>query len=424
MLKRVLLCLLCLALILPAACAEERPTLRIAADYLNELYEGYPGAQLQLVENSNGMDDMATAFATQNDQIDLFIFWAPSGLFSVKRHGYFAPLNGSEALMSKLDDLYPAFRDALTTDDGQLVGWVMGADILGMYVYADVLDEAELAMPQTFDELLDTCEALADSDVVPSGMTLCGDTPYTRQGMLDLYMDQYIRASQLQGGTVDFTDPDFEKMAQRIRDTLPEMEPPMGEEDYGMGVFNIPMGYNTPDREMLPMLQVLPGKDGIVETSMSVAVINPYSPNKEAAIAYLEWCAAQVSPESCVYDASLTEPMKDKWTLDSIEQTKASIAALEAAEELTVEQQDELEDLRQQLASLENSWAISPEAIAAYAAIAGGLSVNEASPVTYDNVLRTAAERYLNGAFDAAGFAKECQDHITIIYEEYGIPMK
>lgn len=419
MFKKMLLFVICLALLIPAARAET--TLRVGAGYLPEEYMAYPDAGIELVEDYQGFSDIASAYAAQNDQIDLFELGAPEGLFSVKRHGYFAPLNGSETLMRKLEGLYEPFRRLLTTDDGQMVGWVISADILCMEVDWDILDEVGLAAPETFDELLDACEALADSDAVPSGYSLLGDTQYSRQGVMDLYMDQYIRASQQQGGTVDFTLPSFARTAERIRSTVPESDPAYANGWPDNGVFNIPWGYNDPDADMIAIPTVLEGKKGGMESYTTLLIVNPYSANRDAAIAYLEWLAA--SRPNYTIDGSLTEPMKGEWLLAETAEVSEQIAALEAIDDPNPEQTDELDTLRQRRNQLENSWTISPEAIARYRELVGGLYIREASPVTYDDTLKTAAQRFLNGAFNAEEFAKECQNHITMIYQEYGIPM-
>lgn len=419
MFKKMLLCLLCLTLMIPAACAET--TLRIAAEWMPEEVTAYPDADIELIESHEVFDDMASAFAAQNDQIDLFVFSARGGLFSVKRHGYFAPLNDSEILMKKLENLYEPFRGVLTTDEGQMVGWIVSADILCMDVRRDVLDEVGLAMPETFDELLDVCEALVDSDAVPVGYSLLGDTAYDRQSVMDLYMEQYIRASQQRGGTVDFANPAFAKMAERIRSSVPENDPMPGDPMMGEGVFMIPIGYNIPSEDMYALPTVLEGKQGGMESSVMVMTVNPYSANRDAAIACLEWVATNSMDPTI--DATLNEPFKDKYMLEWIDEMKANIAALEAVEDPTPEQKDELTMLRVQLENAENSWTVSAADIARYQQIVGGMYISEASPVTYDDVLKTAVQRFLGGAFDAEGFAKECQDHISMIYQEYGIAM-
>lgn len=461
MLRKMLVCMLCLTLLVPALLGEKpasadggrlEGSMEISEDSAPKKPDSksdetviravttetgidpglFAGLPISRVKSQDVFSEMATAFAMQNDQIDLFIFCADDGLYSVKRHGYYVPLNGSEALMEKLKDFYPAVQRALTNDNGDLVGWPMGGTLFGMELsFESRREQAGIGVPTTFDELLDCGFAILEADVLPAGISILGDYPFTKHSVLDLYMDQYIRASQLEGGVVRFTDPIFVAMAERIKRELPEIDPAFeGSLPYD-GLFFYPMGFDTISHWMLPMPQVLPEKAGLVDMLLSVAVVNPYSARREETIAFLEtyFTGAQLAKEgariqSYLFDASLNEPMKTEWLIKSAADTRAAIARLEAAEKLTDKQRDELEELRIQLEGLENSWAIAPEDIEAYASISGGLSILEASPITYDASLRMLAERYLNGAYDAAGFAQACQDHISMIYMENDIPME
>lgn len=422
MLRKWLVCLLCLALLIPTAVAEEPGALRIvlAGGWLDA--DGYTGARIETREVGGIMEEMANAFATRNDQIDLFVFPAYEGLYSVKAHGYYAPLDGSAVLTGKLGDLYPAFQQALTDGEGHLVGWVMSADVMGMSAHHTLLREYGMPVPDTFGEMLDICQAMLEAGALPMDESLLGTVEYNRQGVLDLYMEQFIRACQLDGGTVDFTGPEFLAMAERIRTELPETDPFMG--DWAeMSLFEFDLGYTLPEADMVIKPRVVPDKPNVIEVQMMVAVVNPYSNNKEAAVAFLEWFATQQRPENYIFDASLGL-MESEWGKERMVTLREDIARLETAGELTPEQRDELEAYRMELASWEESqWVVSQEAIDFYASLTGGLSISEASPVTYDGALRTAAQRYLNGAYDAAGFARACQEHITMIYQENGIPM-
>ena len=420
MFKKMLIGLLCLMMLVPAALAEET-TLRVMG-WLDA--PGYTGARLEMVDQSADiMEEIANALAIRNDQVDLFIFPAYSGLYSLKKHGYYAPLNDSEVLMSKLNDLYPAFRQALTDDEGRLIGWVLYSDLMDMQADVATLEEYGLSVPQSFEEMLDDCKSLLEMDVLSNDQALLGYTGYTRESVLDLYMDLYIRASQLNGGTVDFTLPTFQAMVERIRTELPDVDPFLG--DYpDWTVFDLDRGYMELEAEMLFLPPVVSGEPSVIEAQMTLAVVNPYSANKDAAIAFLEWYAGQVSELSYIYDASVTEPMLNQDIVEEIENTQAAIAKLEAITDPTAEQSDELTRLREEVQRLERyRWRVSAETIALYQTLADGLSIAEASPVTYDDALQTAAQRFLKGAFDAAGFARECQNHITMIYQENGIPM-
>ena len=422
MIKRMLLCLMALVTLLSSARAETK--LRVVADGSWADLELLRGLSIELEEVEDVVSEIANAFAAKNDQIDIFIFPADQGLYTVKKHGFYTPLSGSKRLMKRLRDFYPAVQRALTTDDGELAAWVVGACVMGMTLYqTSVLEDNGLTPPSTFGELLDCCEMILEADALPMDTSLIGDIEYTRQSVLDLYMDQYIRASQLEGGVVSFDKPDFVAMVQRIQAELPDHDPTFDNGSPDQAVFNYPVGFDAIDKDMLAMPQVLPEKAGLVDTYLSVAVVNPYSKRKRAAINFLDHQFVGLRMSSYIYDASLDSPARGWDVFATAHEMEEEIARLEAIEEPTADQRDELEWLRARLAIQLEGWTVSPEAITAYAALSGGISITEASPICYDSVLKTAAKRFLAGAFDAEGFAKECQSHIAMIYEENGVPM-
>ena len=414
--------------LLPCPSLAETPvTLRYAGRLDPELmakYAAQTGVRFEAVEVSDLMDEIATALTTHNDTIDLFIFKAQDGLYSVKRHGYYVPLEGDATLSKKLNDLYPAFQNLLTYD-GHLVGWIMEAWPQFFQVgYETPLTDNGLTLPKTFGELLDCCQLLIEADALENGrISLFASMPYTAEDMLGLYMQQYIMANTLLGKVPDFTDAGFLVMAERIRSEVPKETTATGEYSY---VFCEDASYEGLPfvSDMTTMPTVLEGQTAI-ETYATVATINPYAKNSDAAIDFLSFCATNVGVDSYKYDASLTEPVPNDFGMELLMDCDAQMAALEQLGELTMEQQDELEVLRYTRDQLEEScWSISEEAIAAYREVAKNLCVAEASPITYDDALHTCASRFVNGALDAGAFGRACQEHIAIICGEQGISME
>lgn len=104
-----------------------------------------------------------------------------------------------------------------------------------------------------------------------------------------------------------------------------------------------------------------------------------------------------------------------------MEETAAQIAQLEQKTDRERADEDKLLELKEKYANLETRrYLSSPEDIAYYHEMAQYLYVSEGSPLSYDEALQVVAQRYLNGAFDAATFAKECQNHVEMIYAEIG----
>ena len=419
MFKRMLLCLMALVTLIASARAETPLRVMVNGGWMEmELLGSLP---VELTETDDVVAEIANAFATRNDEIDIFVFPADQGLDLVKRKGYYAPLNGGKRLMQWLGGFYPEIQRVLTTDDGELAAWVMGASVLGMTVHqTSVLEDNGLTPPTTFGEMLDCCQAILAADALPAGMALLSNNPYTRESVLELYMDQYIRASRVGGGAVNFDTPEFVAMVERISTELPDHDSAFDRGTPSRAVFNYPVGFTMIDKDMLAVPQVLPDQAGLIDVHLSVAVVNPYSKRVKAAVDLLNLHIAGYRIPSYIYDASLDMGLRAKNVDVRVEDLEKEIAALEALEERTADQQEKLDEM---LALYDACFIVSPDDVAAYHALSDGISVFDGSPVCYDSFLRQAAGRYLHGELTAEGFARECQNHIAMIYEENGIPM-
>ena len=241
---------------------------------------------------------------------------------------------------------------------------------------------------------------------------------YTQSGMMDLFMKYYIMTSLQEGRRLDFTDETFLHYVQRIKDELPaEEEPRMAFEN----IFMIPGASSAPSQMIQFVPRIFPEQNSAVETYVTIGVVNPYAKNKEAAIQFLEYCATHPDDGSYFVYENLTEPIENPTVVTQMEETAAQIAQLEQKTDRECADEDKLLELKEKYANLETRrYLSSPEDIAYYHEMAQYLYVSEGSPLSYDDALQVLVQRYLNGAFDAATFAKECQNHVEMIYAEIG----
>ena len=154
----------------------------------------------------------------------------------------------------------------------------------------------------------------------------------------------------------------------------------------------------------------------------AVAIINPYSNNIDAAVDLMHYLTTYESETTYLWDASLNQPVIRPDYDEKVAQYQDEIARLEAKENRTTQDEDDLDRARRNLAYvIENPYSVSPEDIAHYQEIVQYAYVPGDSPVTFDNALQTLMQRYLNGAFDAEGFARACQEHVNTVYLEMGL---
>lgn len=118
---------------------------------------------------------------------------------------------------------------------------------------------------------------------------------------------------------------------------------------------------------------------------------------------------------------NMTDPIENPQVVAQLDELAEKIALLEQKADKKRADEETLRDLQEQYANLETRrYRSSAEDIAYYQEMAKSLYVSEGSPLTYDDALQVLVQRYLNGAFDAATFAKECQNHVEMIYAEIG----
>lgn len=421
--KKFLSLMLCAALTLCAFAAHaENAELNIATNQYYALmermeqFEQESGISITCEKSVDIMDTISTAYVIKNPDIDLFVFTAYDGLYTLKNMKYYTPLTDSAILQDAFQHVYPALRP-VCMDDDTLMGWIIGASPMGMMVEQSYLDEWGMKCPETFDELLDVCNEILEEGLLPEDASLMMQD-YTQSGMMDLFMKYYIMTSLQEGRRLDFTDETFLHYVQRIKDELPAEEAPRMKFE---NIFMIPGASSAPSQMIQFVPRIFPEQNSAVETYVTIAVVNPYGKHQAAAIQFLEYCATHPDDSSYFIYENMTDPIENPQVVVQLDELAEKIALLEQKADKERADEDTLRDLQEQYANLETRrYRASAEDIAYYQEMAKSLYVSEGSPLTYDDALRVLVQRYLNGAFDAETFAKECQNHVEMIYAEIG----
>lgn len=381
-----------------------------------EQFEQESGIAITCNLSVDMMDTISTAYVIKNPDVDLFMFNTYDGLYTLKNMNYYAPLTDSEILQEAFAQVYPSLR-SVCMDGETLMAWIVSASPMGMMVTNEYLDEWGMKSPETFDELLDVCNEILEEGLLPEETGLLMQE-YTQSGMMDLFMKYYIMTSLQEGRRLDFTDETFLHYVQRIKDELPAEEAPRMKIE---NIFMIPGAAFTPSQAIRFVPRIFPAQNSAVETYVTIAVVNPYGKNQAAAIQFLEYCATHPDDSSYFIYENMTNPVENPQVVAQLDELAEKIALLEQKADKERADEDTLRDLQEQYANLETRrYRSSAEDIAYYQEMAKSLYVSEGSPLTYDDALQVLVQRYLNGAFDAATFAKECQNHVEMIYAEIG----
>lgn len=381
-----------------------------------EQFEQESGIAITCNLSVDMMDTISTAYVIKNPDVDLFLFNTYDGLYTLKNMNYYAPLTDSEILQEAFAQVYPSLR-SVCMDGETLMAWIVSASPMGMMVLTEYLDEWGMKSPETFDELLDVCNEIMAEGLLPEGTALMMQD-YTQSGIMNLFMQYYIMTSLQEGRRIDFTDETFIHAVQRIKNELPAEQQTQETFEY---IFMIPGAAFAPSQKIRFVPRIFPAQNSAVETYVTIAVVNPYGKNQAAAIQFLEYCATHPDDSSYFIYENMTDPIENPQVVAQLDELAEKIALLEQKADKERADEDTLRDLQEQYANLETRrYRSSAEDIAYYQEMAKSLYVSEGSPLTYDDALQVLVQRYLNGAFDAATFAKECQNHVEMIYAEIG----
>lgn len=423
--KRILSFLLLFTLLLPCVSAEENQSLQILStnsiSYFPALQD-YSAAGNEISYRKGTFNDIVTALSTKDPTTDIFIFQTNYGLDQIKRLKYYYPLTDNESLMTRLQDLYPVFQQGLLDGD-DLVGWYLDAQPWGWDVLSpSLLEEAGLDEPTTFDELLDVCNALLESGLLGRNYTLMSEYPYTQEGMLNFYVTQFIMASEMTDGQVNFLRPEFARIANKIKETVPEKR--QENEMAFYEVFTSTAAFLSPNThiELIPTpLDDVPSRLYYLTV---IAIINPYSQHLDEATDLMLYLASDKSVSSYLWDSTLNQPhIYDNYD-EIIADLESQIAVYEAMETLSEDDEFMLDAARHTLQHyLDDPYDIHEEDVAYYQSIVQNAYISGDSPVRLDDTLKTLIKRYLAGAFDADGFAAACQQHVNSIYLELGMEL-
>ena len=419
--KKVFALFLFFLLLLSVSSAENVSSVRIlCTDYNYSAFQDYAAAGHDVNFRNGSINDIANALASRDPDIDVFVFQTRSGPDQIKKQHYYYPLTDASDLMDKLGDLYPAFQNALM-DNGNLVGWYVDAQPWGWQVLSpDLLEELALSAPTTFDELLDVSKVLFDSGLLSRDYVLMLEYRYTQQDMLTFYLRQFLIASERVDGQINFLRPEFARIAEKIRNTVPETSKENLFADYE--VFTSSAASVTPSTYIELIPSVLDDAPSGLYYLTVVAVINPYSNNIDGAIDLMHYLATYESATSYLWDASLNQPVIRSDYDELVARYQGEIARLEAKENRTTQDESDLDYARSGLDYItEHPYSVSPEDIAYYQNLVQYAYIPGDSPVTFDDALKTLMQRYLNGAFDAEGFARACQEHVNTVYLEMGL---
>ena len=402
--------------------------------------QAYPLVTLRSRNDPPGTD-YAAELITGAHAADIYLFSAASPQYrAVISKGYAMDLSQSEILMEAASSYAPFLSDALHTPDGALTAIPTGAiDAPVLFeVYLDAWQAANLGpLPTTAQELLDACIAFSRrEDLLSDGwrfsLTSAEDALVFKREMLQLVLETYLAEFSTDDGEVQIDTPAFRTLLEKYEEALPAMEriaaeaaplPASGfylEQEAQTCLLSYPgatlLPQDSPEiaTAFLP-LTVTPGAAPVVEADVTVFVINPASPNRDLALAYLETYARNLSPHERIQyiPAEATPIEQESYRQDRAllleEEAGIQRALTQAGPDESMQLHARLEAVQLDLANLEEQrYATTAEMIEKYKALTPCLHIRTRTGLNFFSSdspeMIGLINQYAQGAIDLERF--------------------
>ncbi len=371
------------------------------------------------------MEHMSYALASRDGTVDIYGFATRDGLKTIGEKGMFTDLGQSAVLAQNAQSLYPALYEAVVYE-GQLAAWPMNVQSFLHVQETGILDRYGLSSPETFDGLMDLIPRLAEGDMLAdNGLCVFDTMACTKEGLLKYFTRQYLLALKKDGVRLTFDMDLFRHMAGRILSEAPDTDPvPLktGEES---PLFTLAAVAGGISEDMRPPFR-LSENDPAIETLVQVAVVNPFSPRREEAIRYLEFCARQRDEQSYFYYADMREPWPDHYAQDELYRLNQALDREKSRQVKPEEEKARQEEIARLQADIarneERKYAVTPEAIAHYHRLAERFVVSGDSLLSYGSIgIDSFIDQLLAGRYGLEGFITAVDARIRQVYAENGM---
>ncbi len=327
---------------IPAAFMADHPDVPWYLESKNDL----DGDWLDVLQN----EDLAI------DLVKLTITPTANDFRQLTEAGALLDLSGSEAVKAYVDDLYPAFREAVTVDGGIYGVPVLALGNSGWFVNRKVMEEMGLTIEDIPTSLTELCAFASrwSSEWVNTypQYTLLDDTEDYRERFLLVAVDMWNNLCQKEGRQTDFDDPVFREAIaaidgldiQALNDNLQITDPEQSDykqcliwtDQRDVGNWGSYME-ETSHRIFLPMT-LTPGTPYVAAvTELTVWAVNASC--KEAALAeeFLADCIAEMTgAPAYTLLSTMTELTKIEWVAEAIADLNAQIGELTAQRDQSV----------------------------------------------------------------------------------------
>ena len=340
------------------------------------------------------IENLIENMMNREDRIDVYVLYTSSSMYeALYNRGYLMELDSNEKVKALADSMYPAIRDSLSTD-GHLVALPVSMYGLSMGFNEKALEKLGMKIedvPSNWSDFLDWLGNLDGAKLKEAGIQLVSmgytdsDVRYEMLNMILQDYQYYVNATDSDLGydnplvlellekleKIDFAalgcvtdDDDSVMMFEDMDDESALMQTSTG---CSFGSF---YGDYTPI-----LMQIASDAPAYLVLDTTVVVINPFTKNPEAALAFVGEVADNLS-DATLYccNPDLSEPVRGKQNQAALDEMKESLDAMrQEYESAAAEEKQSLEQaIKDDEESYEyaeaHSWDVSPTEIEWYRA--------------------------------------------------------
>lgn len=395
-----------------------------------------------MVSISDNLDEstLLQSMMNRDSSVDIYtISSSSSALSALMNRGYLAELGSSEKLTAAVDSLYPFIQD-FCKKDGQLCLMPFSGYATGLTMNTKALTEklgyTQEDVPTSWKQLFELINDIAVNKKLEEApevsFVMEGYTQQDLRSMIfsNMMSDYYTWLDQSEENLTNGTSvllelcEAFEKVDWSGLG-LPEEYSEDGWMSYGIMKESVLIDFNSvdvtsyvgadQDRVICP-LSVVDGEEPVIGMTLTLAFVNPFSENKDAAIEYLEdaW-DANGRTNRILMDPNDNEPVVNayyeqnlKEIQNNIDQQKKSLETMtdEETREMTQNGINSMEEWLEEYKE-RGKYDVTPEQIAKYREVAGKMAVAKSDIYggdSYDQMYQ-----YVDGAITASQFAAQLE---------------
>ena len=395
-----------------------------------------------MVSISDNLDEstLLQSMMNRDSSVDIYtISSSSSALSALMNRGYLAELGSSEKLTAAVDSLYPFIGD-FCKKDGQLYLMPFSGYAMGMTMNIKALteklgytqDDVPTSWKQLFELINDIAANKKLEEAPEVSFVMEGYTQQDLRGMIfsNMMRDYYTWLDQSEENLTKGT-PVLLELCEAFEKVdwsglgLPEEYSEDGWMSDGIMKESVLIDFNSvdvtryvgadQDRVICP-LSVVDGEEPVIGMTLTLAFVNPFSENKDAAIEYLEdaW-DANGRTNRILMDPNDNEPVVNayyeqnlKEIQNNIDQQKKSLETMtdEETREMTQNGINSMEEWLEEYKE-RGKYDVTPEQIAKYREVAGKMAVAKSDIYggdSYDQMYQ-----YVDGAITASQFAAQLE---------------